>query len=228
MRVGLEPMLDLMQRLGNPHQSFRSIHVAGTKGKGSVSALTEAALLAAGWRVGRYGSPHVEHISERISIGGRPIGDAQLVDALSRALDAYEAAARDATAGKDATWFDILTTSAFLAFRTAGLEWAVVEVGIGGRLDSTNVVDAEVAVVTNIELEHTEILGSTREAIAAEKVGILKPGAVLVTSLPASDVAGRVLQARADALGCSVRRADFTAATTIADRNAGLVGLILD
>jgi dihydrofolate synthase/folylpolyglutamate synthase len=228
MRVGLDPMLDLMDRLGNPHKSFRAIHVAGTKGKGSVSALTEAGLLRAGWRVGRYASPHVERVNERISLMGQMVSDERLADILAQVLDAYEAARDENTAGGDATWFDMLTAAAFLAFREAGLDWAIVEVGLGGRLDSTNIIFGEVAVVTNIELEHTEILGSTREAIAGEKVGILKPDAVLVTALPADDAAGRVVQARAEALGCSVLRAVPGPDATLAERNAELVGLILD
>ncbi|MBB3452899.1 dihydrofolate synthase/folylpolyglutamate synthase [Rhizobium sp. BK313] len=228
MRVGLDPMLDLMQRLGNPHRSFRAIHVAGTKGKGSVSALIEAALLHAGWRVGRYASPHVDRVNERISVSGRAVEDDALARALEQTLDSYEPAKREATAGEDATWFDVITAAAFLVFKDAGLDWVIVEVGLGGRLDSTNVVFGEVAVVTNIELEHTEILGSTREAIASEKVGILKPGAVLATTLPISDAAGQVLQQRADELGCRVLRTNFSDDATIADRNAALVGIVLD
>ncbi|QND47407.1 bifunctional folylpolyglutamate synthase/dihydrofolate synthase [Rhizobium lusitanum] len=228
MRVGLEPMLDLMQRLGNPHQSFRAIHVAGTKGKGSVCALVAAALLRAGWRVGRYASPHVDHVNERISVLGEEVGDDRLAEALEKVLDSYEAAKREATPGEDATWFDVITAAGFVVFRDAGLDWAVVEVGLGGRLDSSNVVFGEVAILTNIELEHTEILGTTREAIASEKVGILKPGATLATTLPATDAAGRVLQQRADELGCRVLRTDVAEDVTIADKNAALVGLVLD
>jgi dihydrofolate synthase/folylpolyglutamate synthase len=228
MRVGLEPMFDLMQRLGNPHESFRSIHVAGTKGKGSVCALVEAGLLRVGLRVGRYSSPHVERVTERVNILGQPADEAELARTLTRTLDGYEAAKRAQTPASDATWFDVLTAAAFLMFKEAKLDWAVVEVGIGGRLDSTNVVNADVAIVTNIELEHTEILGSTREAIASEKVGILKPGAVLATTLAADDAAGRVLQERADQLGCPVLRTNFSADATIEERNVQLVGLALD
>ena len=159
MRVGLEPMRDLAARLGEPEKSFRSIHVAGTKGKGSVSALIEAALVRAGVRVGRYASPHVERLTERVSLDGREIDEPTLARALDRALDAYEAARKAATPAANATWFDLLTAAAFVIFAETQREWAVVEVGLGGRLDSTNIVDGEIAIVTNIELEHTEILG---------------------------------------------------------------------
>src|ERR1700674_2793877 len=201
MRVGLEPMQDLAARLGDPQKAFRAGHVAGTRGKGSVAALIEAALAKAGLSVGRYASPHVETVTERVTLQGRAVDEVTLARALKAALDAYEEARRAGTAAAEATWFDLLTAAAFLIFRDAGVEWAVVEVGLGGRLDSTNVVFGEIAVVTNIGLEHTEILGQTREAIAREKVGILKPGAVLVTALGTDDEAGRVVQARADELG---------------------------
>jgi dihydrofolate synthase/folylpolyglutamate synthase len=228
LRVGLDPMRDLMTRLGDPHQAFRSIHVAGTKGKGSVCALIEAALLRAGLRTGRYASPHVVDVGERFSLGGRPVAEQDLSIALAEALDAYEAARADGGAARAATWFDLLTAAAFLLFQRFAVEWAVVEVGIGGRLDSTNVVHGEVAVVTNIGLEHTEILGKTREAIAADKIGILKPGARLVTTLGPDDAAGRVLHATAHRLGCPVHVALSSPEATIEDVNIALAGLALD
>ena len=122
----------------------------------------------------------------------------------------------------------MITAAAFVVFRDAGLNWVVVEVGLGGRLDSTNVVFGEVAIVINIGLEHTEILGGTREAIAREKVGILKPGATLATTLAAGDAAGRILQQRADELGCDVLRTDLPEDATIAETNISLVGLVFD
>jgi dihydrofolate synthase / folylpolyglutamate synthase len=228
MRVGLEPMLDLARRLGDPQKSFRSIHVAGTKGKGSVSTLIEAALVRAGLRVGRYASPHVERITERVSLDGREIDDASLARALNRALDAYEAARGAGTPAANATWFDLLTAAALLIFVETQREWAVVEVGLGGRLDSTNIVDGEIAIVTNIELEHTEILGKTRAKIAREKVGILKPGAALLTSLGADDEAGSVIEARADELGAPVTRPPLRSGATIEDTNVALAGAALD
>ena len=227
MRVGLQPMQDLATRLGDPQKLFRAIHVAGTKGKGSVSALIEAALAHAGLRVGRYGSPHVERITERVSIQGHDVDEPTLARALDTALDAYEAARKAGTPAANATWFDLLTAAAFLIFREAAVEWAVIEVGLGGRLDSTNIVDGEIAVVTNIALEHTEILGHTREAIAGEKVGILKPGAVLVTTLAADDEAGRVLQARADELGSRVKRTRVDPSAPIEQVNFALAAAVL-
>ena len=228
MRVGIEPMLDLAARLGDPQKSFRSIHVAGTKGKGSVSALIEVALARAGLRVGRYASPHVERLTERVSLDGREIDEASLARALDSALDAYETARKAATPAGDATWFDLLTAAAFIIFAETLREWVVVEVGLGGRLDSTNIVDGEIAVVTNIGLEHTEILGHTRAAIAREKVGILKPGAVLITPLEADDEAGRVIQARADELGSPVIRPHLGLKATIEQANVSLAGAVLD
>jgi len=228
MRVSLAPMQDLAARLGEPQTAFRAIHVAGTKGKGSVSALIEAGLVRAGIKAGRYGSPHVERVTERVSVGGRDVEDATLARALDLALDACEQARGAKTAGAEATWFDIMTAAAFVIFREAGLDWGVVEVGLGGRLDSTNVVNGEIAVITNIGLEHTEILGATRAAIAGEKVGVLKPGAVLLTSLGPNDEAGRVLSVRAGELRSSVVHVKIGLESTIEETNVTLAGVVLD
>jgi dihydrofolate synthase / folylpolyglutamate synthase len=227
MRVGLEPMRDLAARLGDPQKSFRSIHVAGTKGKGSVSALIEVALAHAGLRVGRYASPHVERITERVSVQGHDVDEPTLARALDLALNAYEAARNAMTPAANATWFDLLTAAAFIIFAETQREWAVIEVGLGGRLDSTNIVNGEIAVVTNIALEHTEILGDTRAAIAGEKVGILKPGAVLITSLSADDEAGRVLQTRVDELGARVKRTRVDPSAAIEQINLALAAAVL-
>src|SRR3984957_7418914 len=227
MRVGLEPMRDLAARLGDPQKSFRSIHVAGTKGKGSVSALIEAALAHADLRVGRYASPHVERITERVSVQGHDVDEPTLARALNRALDAYEAGRTAGTPAVDATWFDLLTAAAFIMFAETQREWAVIEVGLGGRLDSTNIVDGEIAVVTNIALEHTEILGKTRAAIAREKVGILKSGAVLIPTLDADDEAGRVVQTRAGELGSRVKRTRLDASAPIDQINLALAAAVL-
>lgn len=228
MRVGLEPILDLSARLGNPHRAFRSIHVAGTKGKSSTSALLEAGLRHAGISVGRYASPHVEHISERVSLNGQPVEEAVLAEALFLGLDALKAARAEGTPAEAATWFDILTAAGFLIFRDAGVQWAVIETGLGGRLDSTNIVDSDVSIITNIGLEHTEILGKTRAAIAFEKAGIIKPRSTVVTPLDADDEAGAVVAKRAAEIDARLIRPDFSGASTIAGRNIAVAGTALD
>jgi dihydrofolate synthase/folylpolyglutamate synthase len=172
-------MVDLMARLDNPHRKWRAVHVAGTKGKGSVSSLIAAGLRAAGDSVGLYASPHVEHMRERIRIDHNWIDDGALARALGQVLDVRDRAENEGTDAAEATWFDLVTATAFLCFAQAGVDWAVVEVGLGGRLDSTNVVRGELCVIPSIELEHTDILGSTKQEIALEKAGILKPGSVL-------------------------------------------------
>jgi len=185
MRVDVAPMVDLMVRLGNPERAFRSIHVAGTKGKGSVARLLGEGLREAGYSVGVYASPHVERLNERVHLDQGWIDDAALAAALFDVLEAREAAERVGTEGAGATWFDLVTAAAFVAFRAAAVDWAVVEVGLGGRLDSTNVIHGDLCVITSIDLEHTDILGSTRVAIAREKAGILKVGCVLALGVPA-------------------------------------------
>ena len=206
-RFSLEPMRDLLLRLGSPERGRRSIHVAGSKGKGSVAALVARALREAGLRAGRYASPHVERIEERVEIDARDIERAELEWALERALAAHAEAAAEGRPGGEATWFDVVTAAALAAFARAEVDVLVLECGLGGRLDSTNAVDSELAIVTSIELEHTELLGSTRAAIAAEKAGVIKPGASLVSGLPRLarsgevDPAWRALDERARAVG---------------------------
>lgn len=183
MCVDTKPVRDLLERLGSPQTRFRAVHVTGTKGKGSVCALVDAGLRRAGLATGRFASPHVERINERIALNGQQIGDGPLAWCLSRALAARQEAVVDGTAGREASWFDVWTAAAFLSFAEHHVDWAVVECGVGGLRDSTNVLDADVAVLTNVDLEHTSLLGSTCEAIAKEKLGILSPGKPLVTGV---------------------------------------------
>ncbi|MEM7306809.1 MAG: bifunctional folylpolyglutamate synthase/dihydrofolate synthase [Planctomycetota bacterium] len=205
-RVDLRPVRDLLERLGDPQNAFPAVHVAGTKGKGSVSALVAAAAARAGYRVGLYTSPHVESVVERVAVEGRPIAPDRLAGALEGALDARDAATRHGTSARDASWFDVLTAAALAAFAEARLDLAVVEVGLGGRLDSTNVVRSEVCVVTNIDLEHTAILGSTRAAIAGEKAGIVRHPCAVVTGIAPDDAeAAPPLLAAVAAAGASLR-----------------------
>ena len=236
MRVDLEPIEDLASLVGRPDRSLALVHVAGSKGKGSVASLVAAGLRAAGLRVGRYGSPHVERLNERIELDGAPIDDAALGDALEAALDAREVAIATGTAGKDATWFDVLTLAAMLAMRDAGIDRAVFECGLGGRLDSTNLLVGEVCVVTTVDLEHTEVLGDTRAEIAFEKVSIVGKAATLVTGVPpAPDEAGDVVDKHVAMEGARVLRPAWAAGpdappppVDVERRNRDLAELVLD
>ena len=170
IRWGLERTRELLAGVDDPHRRFRALHVGGTNGKGSVSALCDAALRAAdpGRGVGLYTSPHLVSFDERIRVGGRPV-DREL-------LLACEARLRPDIERTGASFFEATTAIAFLCFAEAGVEAVVAEVGLGGRLDSTNVLTPEACAVTNVALDHTEYLGASLQAIAAEKGGIFKPG----------------------------------------------------
>jgi dihydrofolate synthase/folylpolyglutamate synthase len=172
MAFGLERMHDLLGRLGHPERRFDAIHVVGTNGKGSTVLFAEALLEAEGVRTGSYLSPHLTSFRERIRVGGAEIEPAAYEEAVLRVRDAI---------GVGVTQFEALTAAAFCAFAAAGVEWGVVEAGLGGRLDATNVLSrSRVQVLTNVSLEHTELLGTTREAIAAEKLAVVPEGGRLV------------------------------------------------
>jgi dihydrofolate synthase/folylpolyglutamate synthase len=210
-RLGLGPIRALLERLGDPHRDTAVLHVAGSKGKGSTALLAEALLEAAGMRTGTYTSPHLERWTERVRVGGGEVEGERLAAAVERVRPHVEAmrAQRPADAP---TFFDALTAAALVCFREAGVERVVLEVGLGGRLDSTNVVSPRVACVTSIELEHTDKLGTSLAAIAGEKAGILKPGvSAVVGALP--DEALDVVEARAAQVGAPLFRAgrDFAA-----------------
>lgn len=171
----LARMHQALAALGDPHRRPRFVHIAGSKGKGSTAAMVEAALRASGLRVGFYSSPHLHTVRERIRVDGRLIGQAELVGLLERCRPAIEA-----TPG--ITTFEILTLLAFVHFAEQEVSWAVLEVGLGGRLDATNVVTPAVSVITPISFEHTAVLGNTLAQIAWEKAGIVKPGVPVVTA----------------------------------------------
>jgi dihydrofolate synthase/folylpolyglutamate synthase len=165
----------VLSALGDPQRAYPAVHVTGTNGKGSTSQMTARLLTAAGLRTGLYTSPHLHDVSERIRVQGTPIEQVAFEAALAEVQEACRR--RSVTP----TWFEALTATAFLAFARARVDVAVVEVGMLGRWDATNVIDAGVSVVTNVELDHTDFAGHTRAAIAAEKAGIIVEGATLVT-----------------------------------------------
>ncbi len=203
-RPDLAPVLELLRRLGDPHLGRRTVHVAGSKGKGSVAAMTEAILRAAGYRTGLYTSPHLHSYCERIQIDGRPIAPAVFARLASQVRQVLEAMG-EALGGRQLVTFDLLTAMAFLAFREAGVETQVIEVGLGGRLDSTNVFpEKDVAVITPISLEHTAILGNAPEEIAWEKAGIITPGCTAVMAPQPYAGAADVIRAAARAAGASL------------------------
>jgi dihydrofolate synthase/folylpolyglutamate synthase len=235
MRRGLEPVADLLRRLGMPHQRFRAVHVAGTKGKGTTAALIAAGLARAGLSVGLYTSPHVDTVRERVAIDGELVGADELAAALERGMEARVRAESEGGEARAATWFDVLTAAAFVVFAERGIEWAVVECGLGGRLDSTNVVRGEVCVVTNIDLEHTAVLGASPGRIAFEKGGIVKRGSRLVTGVDPAGThggldAGAVLDEVARSEGVPVVRPSGPAweRGTMLERDAALARLVLD
>ena len=174
IRLDLGPAERLLDAAGRPHERYRVIHVGGTNGKGSTAAMLASMLGAAGYSVGLYTSPHLIDFTERIRVDGRPIGRDQVVG-LTEDLRAV------LPADIEPTFFEFTTAMAFLAFARAAVDVAVVEVGMGGRLDATNVVRPLVSVVTNVDLDHQRYLGDTVGAIAREKAGIIKPGVPVVT-----------------------------------------------
>ncbi len=179
IKFGLDTTRSILELLGNPERGLPCVHVAGTNGKGSVCAMLDSILRAAGLKTALYTSPHLVRFNERIRVGGRCIPDADLAGLIRRVEDcAGKAAARPG--GREATFFELATAMAFDYFRRQAAEIAILETGMGGRLDATNVVIPRVAVITGIGLEHTAHLGPDLESIAREKGGIIKPGIPVV------------------------------------------------
>jgi dihydrofolate synthase/folylpolyglutamate synthase len=180
IKFGLDNIHTLVAELGHPERTFKSVHVAGTNGKGSVVAVVDRALTAAGHRSGRYTSPHLVDVSERFVVDGQPVARPALEAAVS---DVHDAVSRLLSRGQlqaSPTFFEVTTAMAFELFRRAGVDVAVCEVGLGGRLDATNVLQPAVTAITSIGLDHQQYLGDTLAEIAGEKAGIIKPGVPVV------------------------------------------------
>ncbi len=178
VKLGLETEEALLAELGDPHLGFAAVHVAGTNGKGSVCALLASVLHAAGVPAGLFTSPHLVRFNERFRIDGVDVGDEELMAGVARVERAADKVLRDT--GREATFFECATAIAFDLFARSGVRIAVIETGLGGRLDATNVVLPLMSVITRIGLEHTSCLGETLEEIAGEKAGIIKPGRPVV------------------------------------------------
>lgn len=222
-KFGIRPTLETMEALcaalGHPEREFAVIHIAGTNGKGSVAALCESALRIMGLPVARYTSPHLVHVNERFFVHGAPVSDAML----DAALDRVEAVAADA--GLEPTFFEVLTACAWLVFQAVGAKIVVCEVGMGGRWDATNIIEAPLlSIITHVDLDHCSILGDTIEAIASEKAGIIKPGCPVVVG---------AMDARAKAVIADIAKAqkaplyDASQEITVASHRRTLQGQVL-
>jgi len=183
----LRRMDELLARLDNPHLKARTVHIAGTKGKGSVAAMVASALTASGYITGLYTSPHLHIFNERIRVDDRLISNEELVALVDRLKPEVEAVNEKATYGQ-LTTFEIITALGFVYFEQKGVDLQVIEVGLGGRLDATNVVQPEICIITSISFDHTEVLGNTLAEIATEKAGIIKPNSIVITSPQADEV----------------------------------------
>jgi dihydrofolate synthase / folylpolyglutamate synthase len=195
-------MRRLLEQIGNPHEGLKVIHVAGTKGKGSTSAMAAAILTASGYKTGLYTSPHVSAFEERMMVDGNPPSPTQFVDLVNRLIEPIERMDQ-ATEGPGPTYFELATALAWLYFRDCEADLAVLEVGLGGRLDATNLCDPHVSVITNISRDHTNILGSSPAEIAGEKAGIVKTGIPVISGVgpgPAADVVEAVCRQHQSAL----------------------------
>ena len=178
--LGLKQMERILQALGNPHMVVPCIHIAGTNGKGSVAAMLEATLRRAGWRTGLYTSPHLVRLGERVQVNRRLLAEKDWVNYVHELKEVIAGPDAAIPSGIDPSYFEFVTALAFLHFARTRCDISCIEVGLGGRLDATNLVVPEVSVITSIGLDHCEVLGHSLAAIASEKAGIIKPGRPLV------------------------------------------------
>ena len=205
IKFGLSNSRQLMGLMGDPHLRFRSIHIAGTNGKGSTAAFLAGMLLAAGYRVGLYTSPHLVSFTERIRINNIPVTENRVIDLAERVRTRYEGLSSAEGGAFTPTFFEVTTAMAFTCFAEECVDVAVVEAGMGGRLDSTNVITPMVSVITNIDVEHEEYLGDTIEKIAGEKAGIIKPSVPVITGAVQPEAIA-VIERTAAAAGSPVHR----------------------
>ena len=209
MHLGLHRMVRILDALGNPHHLFPVLHIAGTNGKGSVAAMSESILRHAGWKTGLYTSPHLLRVEERIRVGNSVIGARRLAHTAGRVVTVENALLKSGRMDRPLTYFEFLTACAFDHFAASAIQIAVVEVGLGGRLDATNVVRPQVCVITGVSYDHRQILGNTIHEIAIEKAGIIKPGVPVIS-------------------GCRARAARSAIAKVARERTAPLLEISRD
>jgi dihydrofolate synthase/folylpolyglutamate synthase len=207
IKFGLANITTLAAALGNPQAHFKSILVAGTNGKGSVTAMTDCALRSSGVKVGRYTSPHLVSLEERFAIDGRPVDGAVLVALIGEVRSVIDHLLETGSLESPPTFFEVTTAIAFELFRRAHVDAAVLEVGLGGRLDSTNVVQPVAAAITSIDFDHEQYLGNTLAAIAAEKAGVIRRDIPVVVG-PVAPEAREVIAAMCELAGASFVEAD--------------------
>jgi len=176
-KLGLGRVRSLAEALDSPQKEFRSVLIGGTSGKGSTAAMLSSILKEAGFRVGTFTSPHLSSLTERIAVNGEPIKENELGEIIEKIKAAVEK-----MEGEHPTFFEVMAAAAFCYFREKEVDFAVLEVGLGGRLDATNITEPAVSVITNVSLEHTRVLGDTIEKIAKEKAGIIQSNGILVTA----------------------------------------------
>jgi dihydrofolate synthase/folylpolyglutamate synthase len=221
VKFGLDTIGALVAELGRPERAFPSLLVAGTNGKGSVVAYADAILRASGLRTGRYTSPHLVRVNERLSVDGRDVTDHELEVAVSAVRDAASRLVRRGTISAHPTYFEALTAAAFVHFRRRRVDVAVLEVGLGGRLDATNVADPLASAIVSVAFDHEVYLGRTLGAIAREKAGVMRSGRpVVVGPLPAE--ARRAVAARARATGARLVEAERGTRVRVVDAEGAL------
>jgi dihydrofolate synthase/folylpolyglutamate synthase len=223
IKLGLSGIQTVCGALGHPERRVRAVHIAGTNGKGSVAAMVDEALRAQGYRVGRYTSPHLVRLEERVCIAGQPVGPKVLDGSLATVRRTIDGLLASGALEAHPTYFEVTTAAAFLVFAQAVVDLAVVEVGLGGRFDATNVLDPLVVAITSIALDHEQHLGRTLGSIAFEKAGIVKPGVPAVIG-PMADEARTVIRRACEERGaalhdtaseCSVERDRQTGRTLV-------------
>jgi dihydrofolate synthase / folylpolyglutamate synthase len=202
-KFDLENISTLAESLDHPERKYRSVHIAGTNGKGSTAAFTESILRTAGLKTGLYTSPHLERINERIRVNGQEIGDEEFAESFTKIHALIEELLAQGNLRAHPTFFEVVTAIAFAHFAEAKVEFAIFEVGLGGRLDATNIVTPEVGVITLVDFDHENFLGHSLEEIALEKAGIIKAGVPLVLAEQKSE-ARKIILERAQQLGSPV------------------------